>query len=269
MLVIGVFSTNVGGHRPKFWYLVENRANKVSALDSGSCGGKESASGGAPGVSTKILPFIERIHFPKIGPICGYIFDNQRIANTEVIDVLHGGGAGLADGGGLIGRGGAGDEGDGGGEGDADEVGIDHRPGQGEGNVLVDRILSHLEHGGRGDGGDGIDVAEKSSGFAIEHHILNAGHGQKGKPHGSFIGAGVADEFEVDAVAVVIIGFRIAAAHDAVIIGHQERTKTAVGIVGEVVTIIDLLAAGCMEMIAIHHGTECFKVGGRHPRQRI
>ena len=143
MLVIGVFSTNVGGHRPKFWYLVENRANKVSALDSGSCGGKESASGGAPGVSTKILPFIERIHFPKIGPICGYIFDNQRIGDTEVIDILHGGGGGLADGSVLIGGGGAGDEGDGGGEGDADEIGIDDGTGE-EREVARERIRKLL-----------------------------------------------------------------------------------------------------------------------------
>ena len=48
-----------------------------------------------------------------------------------------------------------------------------------------------------------------------------------------------ADELQVDPVAVGFVIFLVAAAGNAEVVGDQERSKTALGVVGEVVAVED------------------------------
>ena len=65
------------------------------------------------------------------------------------------------------------------------------------------------------------------------------GNLQEHKAQGRFVRAGLADEFQVNAVAVRFVIFLVAAADNAEVVGDQKRSETALGVVGEVVAVED------------------------------
>jgi len=65
-------------------------------------------------------------------------------------------------------------------------------------------------------------VTMKRSGFRVEDDILNAGDLEESEAQGVLVRARLAGELEVDAIAVGVVVFGVAAAHNAVVVGHQE-----------------------------------------------
>ncbi|MGB6063719.1 MAG: hypothetical protein WBG50_02860, partial [Desulfomonilaceae bacterium] len=76
-------------------------------------------------------------------------------------------------------------------------------------------------HGGRGYRRDGVDVASERPGQAVEDHILDAGHLEEGEAQGVLVHSGLGVEFQVDPIPVGGVVFLVAAADNAMIIGHQ------------------------------------------------
>ena len=141
----------------------------------------------------------------------GDVVDDEGLAHSEIVDVVLGGGDGLAGGGVLVGLGAAGDRRDGGGQSDTYLVRVEGGARERESHVLIDGVLHHGQDAGGGDRSDGVYVAIECSGAAVEDHILDAGNLEKIEADGVLVRSRLANQFEMDAVTVGFVVFLISA----------------------------------------------------------
>src|ERR1035437_197014 len=186
--------------------------------------------------------------------------DDEGLAHRQVVDVVLGRAGGVGGGGLGVDVGYSRSQVQGGGEADAHQVGGHGQAGERVGHGVVDDLLDHVQKAGGDLRGDAVDVHVESPGVAVEDHVLDAGDLENLEAQGGFVGAGLGLQFQVDAVAVVFVGFGVAAAHHAVGVGDQQGSVGGVGVVGEVVAGKD---AGGGVGQAAGYGAADREVGGR------
>jgi hypothetical protein len=108
---------------------------------------------------------------------------------------------------------------------------------------VVDPGLHCLEHGGAGHRRDRVDVGVEGACLAFKDDIPDARNLEQLEAEGVLVGCVPAADVEVDAIAIALVVFRVAAADDAVVVGDEQGSELGFGVVGEVVTGEDQAAS--------------------------
>jgi len=87
---------------------------------------------------------------------------------------------------------------------------------------VVERALNQIDERRRNYRRDAVDVAEEGASLSYKIKILDSREYKNRETKVRFGGAAFGLDPEVDAIAIVVVGFCIAAPNQSIVVGHQE-----------------------------------------------